>query len=195
MPPSWSSLELHRERSGVADTQSALAGKGIRNPVPEAAPGEGRPSAAQPDAAAGRLHSAGGLDVGQGCSLAPLFLLSRAEASLLPSLLLFSPFLLFSSFFPLCPARVSFAGSAAPWHMQSFAHLSGQALSTCRGIEGKVDTICNSSRASFRDASGVYGSCQPVSQPQGSWILESGSEGLGILLFLLLSYGGIWGFN
>lgn len=136
---------------------------------------------------------------GTGLQLGPLVLAVQGRgqsSSLPPALLPFSAFLIFfSPFFPLCPARVSFAGSVAPWYMQSFAHLSGQALSTCRGIEGKVDTIRNSFCASFRDASGVYGSCQPVSQPQESWILESGSERLGILLFLLLSYGGIWGFN
>lgn len=156
-----------------------------------------RPSAAQPGAAAAHLRSAG-VSMGAGLWLGPCVLAvqGRGQSSslppaLLPSLLLFSPFPLFSSF-PLCPARVSFAGSAAPWHVQSFAHLSGQALSTCRGTEGKVDTIRSSTRASFRDASGVYGSCRPVSQPQGSWVLESGSEGLGTLL---LSYGASWGFN
>ena len=58
-----------------------------------------------------------------------------------------------------------------------------------------MDTIRSSSRASFRDASRVYGSCRPVSQPQASWVLESRSEGLGTLLFLLLSYGASWDFN
>lgn len=193
---SWSSLELHHERSGVADTQSALAGKGIRNPVPEAAPGEGpRPSAAQPDAATGCLRSAGVSMWGRAAAWPPCSCCPGQGAVFFPPSCS-SPLFRFSHlFFPLCPARVSFADSAAPWHMQSFAHLSGQALSTCRGIEGKVDTIHNSSRASFRDASGVYRSWQPVSQPQGSWVLESGSEGLGILLFLLLNYGGSWGFN
>ena len=181
MPPSWSSLELHRERSGVVDTQSALAGKGIRNPVPEAAPGGGGPqllSLMLPQGACVVLAAR----CGTGLQLGPLVLAvqGRGQSSSLPPALL--PFSAFLIFFPLCPARVSFAGSAAPWYMQSFAHLSGQALSTCRGIEGKVDTICNSFCASFRDASGVYGSCQPVSQPQGSWILESGSERLNLVV-------------
>lgn len=170
-----SSLELRCERSGREETQSAVLGKGIWKPTPEAVQGEGWAALGYPAQCCLR-HAARCwcIDLGQGHGWASLLLLSRTEASPLPSLLLFLLLPLFSSPFPLCPARVFLVGSAAPQHTQSFARLSGQALSTLRGVEGKVDLTCNSYCTSFRDAGRVYRSCQiPRGLESGIWIRET----------------------
>ena len=86
----------------MVDTQSALAGKGIRNPVPEAAPGGGGPqllSLMLPQGACVVLAAR----CGTGLQLGPLVLAVQGRgqsSSLPPALLPFSAFFIFFSPLP-----------------------------------------------------------------------------------------------
>ena len=127
-PHSWSSLEPHCERSDGEDTHSALVGKDMRKPMPEAAQGEQRPSAAQPRDASGRPAQCWCMDLGQGHGSASLLSLSRTEASLLPSLPLFFLFHFSHLFFPFA--------------LQGFLLLALQLLSTLRALPTSLDKLC-----------------------------------------------------
>lgn len=126
-PHSWSSLEPHCERSDGEDTQSALVGKDIGKPTPEAAQREQRPSA-QPGAASGRPARCWCIDLGQGRGSASLLSLSRTEASLLPYLPLFFLF--------------HFSHLFLPFALQGFLLLALQLLSTLRASPTSLDKLC-----------------------------------------------------